>query len=192
MKKIPMTTKILLYPMPALLIGANVDGKPGFMTAAWAGIVCNDPAMICVSIFSSGRHTHRGIKQNDTFSVNIPSVDMLKETDYCGLFSGARVDKVKDCGFNIFYGKLETAPMIEQCPVNLECKVVHILKLGNDSVFIGSIEQTLASEDCLTDGSPDIKKVKPFLYAIEHSKNYYAIGEFLGPAFNIGKELKKK
>jgi len=89
------------------------------------------------------RYTLKGIHQNNTFSVNVPSVDIAKETDYCGIESGSKVDKVTICGFDVFYGKVETAPMVEQCPVNLECSVVHTLNLGSHSLVVGRIEETL-------------------------------------------------
>ncbi len=184
-----MGPRALLYPMPAILVGANVDGKPNFMTAAWCGIVNSEPPMISVAI-QPRRYTHKGIRQNMTFSVNVPSVDLIKETDYCGINSGSKVNKVEACQFNVFYGKLNNAPLIEQCPVNLECKVVHILELGSHSLFIGKIEETHVSETCLTDGKPDVTKIKPFIYTTAPARQYQALGKVLGEAFNIGWALK--
>ena len=92
MSKTTFGPQTLLYPMPALLIGANVDGKPNFMTAAWAGIANSEPPMISVAI-RHVRHTLKGVKQNMTFSVNIPSTDMVAETDYCGITPGTKADK---------------------------------------------------------------------------------------------------
>jgi len=189
MAKILMGPKTLIYPMPALLIGANVDGKPNFMALAWGGIANSEPPMISVAIRPS-RHTHKGISQNLTFSVNISSVDLIRETDYCGISSGARVNKAEVCKFNVFYGKLGSAPLIEQCPINLECKVVHTLNLGSHSLFVGRIEETHVSESCLTDGQPDIQKIKPLIYTTEPYRQYQALGEVLGKAFHIGREVE--
>ncbi len=191
MSKIPMGHKTWLYPMPALLVGANVDGKPNFMTAAWSGIVNGEPPMISVAIRPS-RHTYKGITQNLTFSVNIPSADLIRQTDYCGIVSGARVDKADICGFKVFYGKLGNAPLIEQCPINLECKVVKTLDLGSHSLFIGSIEETYVSDNCLRDGKPDVNKIKPFIYVPEPNRRYLAFGEVLGKAFSIGRDIKAR
>ena len=88
MDKIAIGARTLLYPLPAVLAGANVDGKPNFSTYAWCGIVNSQPPMLAVS-FQHKRHTLKGIKQNGTFSVNIPSAAQVKETDYCGLVSWA-------------------------------------------------------------------------------------------------------
>lgn len=84
-----------------MLVGANVDGRPNIMTVAWAGITGGDPPTICIAL-RHVRYTLKGIRQNMTFSVNIPSADLVKETDYCGLVSGANTDKVKDCNLTVF------------------------------------------------------------------------------------------
>jgi flavin reductase (DIM6/NTAB) family NADH-FMN oxidoreductase RutF len=191
MAKVQMGPGYNIYPMPVLLVGANVNGKPNFMTVAWGNIANAEPPMVAVAIRAS-RHTHIGIEQNKTFSVNVPSTDMVKEVDYCGVVSGAKVDKVKTCQFTVFYGKLSTAPMIEQCPVNLECSVLHSLELGSHTLYIGRIEEVHASSDCVTEGKLDLDKVKPFSLLAEPSRQYYAMGEYQGKAFNIGLELKEK
>ncbi len=190
MKKIALGPQTLIYPMPAFLIGANVGEKPNFMTAAWSGIAASTPPMITVAL-QHHRYTLKGMKENGTFSVNVPSAELARETDYCGLVSGTkRADKVKDCNFSIFYGKLKNAPRIEQCPVNLVCKVVHILSLGSHCLVIGQIEEVHASENCMTDGEPDPAKINPIMYVTGANKAYFRIGEKVGPAFKIGMEIK--
>lgn len=189
MAKIALGPQTLVYPMPALLVGAEVNGKPNFMAVAWSGIASSEPPMISVAIRHQ-RYTLQGIRQNMAFSVNVPSSDIVKETDYCGITSGQKVDKVEACRFKVFYGKLNNAPLIEQCPVNLECRVVHILDLGSHCLVIGRIEETHLSEDCLTDGKPDVDKIKPFAYAPSPAAQYRVLGSVIAKAFNIGKELK--
>jgi len=186
-----MGPQTLIYPMPALLVGANVDDKPNFMVVAWSGIANGEPPMISVAI-RHHRYTHRGIRQNLTFSVNLPSTDMVRETDYCGIISGAKADKVEACQFKVFYGKLDNAPLIEQCPINLECKVMHILDLGSHSLIIGRIEETHISESCLTDGKPDVSTIKPLIYTTAPARQYQAFGEVIAKAFSIGEELKAR
>jgi flavin reductase (DIM6/NTAB) family NADH-FMN oxidoreductase RutF len=189
MGKIVMGPQTLIYPMPTLLVGANIDDKPNFMTVAWGGIANGEPPMISAAIRHT-RHTLKGIRQNETFSVNIPSANMVREADYCGITSGAKVDKVEACQFEVFYGKLGNAPLIEQCPVNLECKVIHILDLGSHALVIGRIEETHVSESCLTDGKPDVSKIRPVTYVMSPVTRYQALGEVLAKAFSVGKELK--
>jgi len=191
MNKTSIGPRTLIYPMPALLVGALVDGKPNFMTAAWGGIANSEPPMISVAI-RHGRYTRKGITENLTFSVNIPSVDMVKAVDYCGITSGAKVDKVKACQFKVFYGKLDNAPLVEQCPVNLECRVVHILDLGSHSLIVGRIEETHVTQSCLTNGEPDVNKVKPLIYITQPASQYQALGEIVAKAFSVGEELKAR
>ena len=191
MQKITLGPQTLVYPMPAFLIGANVVGKPNFMTAAWSGIAASTPPMITVAL-QHHRHTLKGIKENGAFSVNVPSADQVKETDYCGIVSGnTKADKVKDCNFTVFYGKLKNVPLIEQCPLNLECKAVHTLNLGSHTLVIGQIEEVYLSEDCITNGEPDPAKIDPIMYVTGANKAYYRIGKQVGPAFKIGLDIKK-
>jgi len=186
-----MGPQTLLYPQSIVLVGANVNDKPNFLAASWVGIANGNPPMVSLAI-RHNRHTLKGIRQNMTFSVNVPSTDTVRETDYCGLVSGSKVDKVEVCHFEVFYGKLVSAPLLEQCPVNLECKVVHILDLGSHLLIIGKISEAHVSENCLTDGEPDINKIKPFVYITGPAGQYHALGELVAKAFSIGKELKVK
>lgn len=189
MSKILMGPQTLIYPMPVLLVGVNVDGKPNFMAVSWSGIASGQPPMISVSI-RKNRYSFKGLRENLTFSVNLPSVDMVKEADYCGIAAGSKVDKVSVCGFDVFYGKLDSAPLIEQCPVNLECTVVHLLDLGSHSLVIGRIEETHVSESCITDGKPDVNKVNPFVFITTPFVHYQNLGRVIGKAFSIGKALE--
>ncbi len=191
MAKILMGPQTLIYPMPVLLVGANVDDKPNFMAVAWCGIANGEPPMISVAM-RHHRYTHRGIRQNLSFSVNVPSTDMVRETDYCGLISGSKINKVEVCHFKVFYGKLDNAPLIEQCPINLECKVVHILDLGSHSLIVGRIEETHISESCLTDGKPDVSKIKPLAYTTAPARQYQAIGDVIAKTYSIGEELRAR
>ncbi|MFC2045472.1 flavin reductase family protein [Chloroflexota bacterium] len=190
MGKITLGPRMVLGIRPVLLIGANVDGKPNFMTAAASGVANTEPPMISVAI-RHNRYTEKGIRQNSTFSVNVPSIDIMKETDYCGIISGTDVDKTEACKFNVFYGKLGSAPLIEQCPINLECQVVHILELDSHSLVIGRVEESHISESCLTEGQPDIDKFKPYIYVTEPVNRYMSPGEVIGKSHSIGWELKK-
>lgn len=191
MSKAALGPQTLLYPLPAVLVGAHVDNKANFLTAAWCGIINSEPPMLSVAIRRS-RYTFKGMIQNLTFSVNVPSTDMVRETDYCGTMSGAKADKVAVCQFKLFYGRLASAPMIEQCPVNLECRVVHILDLGSHSLFLGRIEETYVSEDCLTGGKPDVVKIKPLVYTAGPARQYNALGEVVARAFSAGLELRPR
>lgn len=187
MAKVKLGPQTLVYPMPLFLVGTHVSGQPNFLAVAWSGIANGEPPMVSVAIRHS-RYSHEGIQREGVFSVNIPSTDIVRQADYCGLLSGNRVDKVAACGFEVFYGGLSGAPLIKQCPVNLECRLVNSLDLGSHSLFIGRIEETHVSEECLTRGKPDVKKIKPFAYITTQS-HYQAMGDIIGKAFSCGRGL---
>lgn len=190
MNKVPLGQDMLFYPRPTFLVGAVVDGKPNFMVVAGGGGVNSDPLMIALPIMHA-RYTLKGMRQNMAFSVNVPSADLVRETDYCGTESGSEVDKVEVCKFRVFYGKLDKAPLIEQCPLNVECEVAHTLNLGTHTLILGRVGQIYCSEDCLTDGKPDLSKVNPIIYTTQLGK-YLTAGPVIADARSIGQELKAK
>lgn len=188
MNKKKLGPQTMIWPHPTVLVGTVFEGRVDFATYAWTGVAASNPPAISIAL-QHHRHSLKGIYQNRAFSVNIPSRELVKETDYCGLVSGANTDKVKDCGFTVFYGNLKTAPLIEQCPINLECELLHTLNLGSHALVIGKVVETQVSEDCLTDGKPDMDKVKPIAFG---PWQYFAIGEAFADAFKIGNEIKSK
>jgi flavin reductase (DIM6/NTAB) family NADH-FMN oxidoreductase RutF len=97
---------------------------------------------------------------------------------------------VAACNFDVFFGKLDSAPLIVQCPINLECRVVHILTLGSHSLFIGIIEETHVNDEFITSGKLDIDRIKPLIYTMVKTRQYHKLGDVIAPAFSIGKELR--
>jgi flavin reductase (DIM6/NTAB) family NADH-FMN oxidoreductase RutF len=172
--------------MPTVLVGANVKSKPNYMTAAWSTVACMAPPMVCVAL-NKERFTVKGIEENKTFSLNIPSVRQVVETDHCGLVSGAHEDKSKV--FRSFYGKLKTAPLAEECPVNIECRLFKSVDCGSHRLYIGEVVEVHADTSCLTDGKPDIAKIKPIIYS---QAIYFGLGKEVDKAFSAGKKYKKK
>lgn len=191
MAKVRLGQQKLDFPTPVVLVGAMVDGKPNFMTVAWCGMVNSEPPMVSVAVRPQ-RYTCRGIRENMAFSVNVPGTSLVKEADYCGIVSGRDVNKAAACGFNVFYGNMKTAPLIEQCPVNLECRVLHTIELESHVLFIGRVEEVHVSQDCLTDGKLDFTKAQPIIYSNVVSPQYQALGAVLGKQYTVGKELKVK
>ena len=192
MNKSKISPGAYLFPMPVVLIGANVNGKPNFETLAYVGIVESKPPLISIASWET-HYTNIGIKENKTFSVNTPSEDLAEKIDYCGIVSGKEEDKSKV--FDVFYGDLKTAPMVSLSPLNLECKVIKSFKVRElvevekgHEIFIGEVANAYADEDYLTEGIPDIAKFKIYTYSLN---NYWKVGEKLGPAFEIGKNYKK-
>jgi len=186
MEKITLGPMPYMSVMPTLLVGVNVKGKPNYMTAAWATVACMAPPMVCVAI-NKVRHTVKGIEENKTFSLNIPSAKLAVETDHCGLVSGAHEDK-SDV-FKSYYGKLKTAPLAGECPVNIECKLFKSVDCGSHLLYIGEIVEIHANKSCLTDGKLDVAKVDPIVYA---QSTYWTFGEEIEKAFSAGKKYTKK
>jgi flavin reductase (DIM6/NTAB) family NADH-FMN oxidoreductase RutF len=114
---------------------------------------------------------------------------MAVATDFCGLYSGSKVDKSKL--FDIFYGELKTAPMISECPVSMECRLNQTLELLNGEVFVGEIVGVYVEDKYLTDNKPDIRKIDPLLFEGTLG-SYWKVGEHITRAFGIGKDYKPK
>jgi len=189
MNKMAIGNKNYLYPNPTILVGTTVNAKPNFLNVSYAGIVNREPAMISISLNKS-HYSCIGIKKNRTFSINIPSTDMLEVTDYCGMASGETVDK--SLLFHPFYGVLENAPMIEECPINIECEVIQEIELeGSNILFIGRVIESYSEEKYLTNHLPNMKKINPILLSI-YDFTYYSVGDKIGKAWDAGKSFKTK
>jgi flavin reductase (DIM6/NTAB) family NADH-FMN oxidoreductase RutF len=173
-----------LYPLPTTLVGANVGGKPNYVAIAHVGVM----AMRHISVSMNKRHyTNAGIVENGTFSVNLPSVDLARETDYCGLVSGRDADK--GALFTTFYGALGTAPMIQECALNMECRLVRTVDFDTHDVFVGQVVETYCDERFLTDGAVDFAKVQPLLFVMS-DRSYWTLGGRYAKAWEVGKALK--
>ena len=177
------------YPMPTVLVGATVNGKPNFITIAHTGILNHGKPQYVSLGMGKAHYTNQGIKDHKTFSLNMPSEDLVVETDYVGLYSGKQHDK--STLFTVFYGTLETAPMITECLVSAECRLYDVYDTPTHDVFIGEIVETYADESVLSDGSIDIAKLKPLLFDMA-SRKYWSLGREIAKAWSVGKDLKKE
>ena len=113
MKKVDLGSYSCPFPLPVTIFGVDVGGKSNFIAISWVNQANGTPTMYAAAI-NKRHYSNAGIKESRTFSINIPSVDMLEVTDFCGLVSGRKTDK--SGLFDVFYGELQTAPMISQCP----------------------------------------------------------------------------
>jgi flavin reductase (DIM6/NTAB) family NADH-FMN oxidoreductase RutF len=186
MEKVTVGPMPYMSVMPTVLVGANVKGKANYMTAAWATVACMAPPMVCVAI-NKVRYTAAGIEENKTFSLNVPSARQVVETDHCGLVSGSQVDKAGV--FRSFYGKLKTAPLAEECPVNIECRLFRSVECGSHVLYVGEVAEIHADTSCLTEGKPDITKINPIVYA---QAAYFGVGKEIEKAFSAGKKYHRK
>lgn len=177
-----------VLPATVTLTGATVAGKPNYLTVAFFAVLSQSPPVVSVALYN-GHYTVSGIREHQTFSVNIPSGEMVEVTDYCGIVSGHKVDKSQL--FNTFYGELETAPMIRECPLSVECRVCHVMESGNNVIFIGEIVGAYADTSVLVDGVPDIQKIDPLVL---YKTGYHPLqfGPTLARAYQVGADLIKK
>ncbi|MGA3206473.1 MAG: flavin reductase family protein [Syntrophales bacterium] len=187
MEKIKLDRNSFLYPMPMVLVGAVVAGRANFMAVGWVSRVNFNPPLMAVALGKS-HYTNAGIHKNKAFSVNVPGIDLLEKVDYCGIVSGEKTDKSKM--FDVFYGELPGAPMIRECPLSLECRLVNTMDLPTNRLFIGEIVGAYTEERYLTEGKPDIKKISPFTLTMPDN-NYWKIGENAGKAWSAGKDFGK-
>jgi flavin reductase (DIM6/NTAB) family NADH-FMN oxidoreductase RutF len=176
-----------LYPMPTTLVGTTVNGKANFLAVAHVGILNHGTPQYLSIGLSKSHYSNAGIHENRTFSICLPSEDLMQATDYCGIMTGKKTDK--GALFDIFYGQLKTAPMIRQCPVNMELKLHDVLDFKTHDIFIGELVETYADDAVMVDGKVDIAKVRPLLFDMA-SVNYWRLGPAVGKCWNVGKSLK--
>lgn len=187
MKKISLGNNISVYPMPVVLLGAMDGDRASFMAVGWISRVNGSPPMVAIGSNNVHR-TNELIRKNNAFSICYPGRALKDKVDYCGLVSSRNADK--SGVFNIFKGKLGV-PLIEECPLNVECRLYRTVDLPTHTVFIGEIIGSYADEACLTDGSPDVKKMDPLLLTMPDN-TYWAVGESVGKAWHDGRALIKK
>ena len=187
MPKIKIDPGPFVLPMPVALIGAEVDGKPNFMTAAFIGIVNFKPTIVACGL-NPTHYTCEGIMANGTFSLNLPGPDLVEATDWCGLKSGKKHDKTRI--FETFTGEVKTAPMIQACRLTAECRVVKTVPFEVDTVFFGEVVSIYMDSTATTDSTPDWKKVNPLLFTFP-DKGYWQLGDHVAEAWKVGKDFMK-
>jgi flavin reductase (DIM6/NTAB) family NADH-FMN oxidoreductase RutF len=147
--------------------------RPNIVTLAWAGVVCSDPPMVSIAV-RPGRYSHGLIRASQDFVVNIPTAALLDQVEYCGTVSGRSGDKWEACGFTPVAASVVSAPMIAECPVNMECQVQQMLSLGVHDLFVARIAAVWADEAVLDGrGEIDISLVDPLAYVLHR---YYRLG----------------
>jgi flavin reductase (DIM6/NTAB) family NADH-FMN oxidoreductase RutF len=188
MKKSKLGKTMPLLPLPVCILGADVNGRPNFNTIVWFTMLHDNPPLIGV-VMSKKHYTNTGIKENRAFSINIPTRDMVIVTDYCGLHSGSKVDKSKE--FELFYGELKTAPMINECSVNIECKLINKIDFNNTELFIGEIVEIYSDKNYLISTKANVGELDSFIFLMPNGP-YKKIGDNLAEAYKVGKSYKPK
>jgi flavin reductase (DIM6/NTAB) family NADH-FMN oxidoreductase RutF len=142
MKRKMLSPKPWLFPRPVLLVSSrNAAGQDNILTVSWAGVACTHPPMLTVSLRKS-RHSHATVLATREFVVNIPTAKQREAVEICSTSSGKDTDKFAATGLSRMPGAVVAAPLIAECPINLECQVRHVLPLGSHDLFVAEIVKT--------------------------------------------------
>lgn len=178
----------MIYPLPAVMVStADKSGKANIITVAWTGTVCTNPAMLYISVRPE-RYSYGLLKDSGEFVVNLTTEKLKKATDWCGVKSGRDVDKWE--AMHLTQGKaskLQYAPIIEECPVNIECTVTEVKELGSHHMFLAKVEAVQVGEEYL-DEKGRLQLGKAGLLAYSHGE-YLTLGKSLG---TFGWSVRKK
>lgn len=163
--KIEKEPSTFLYPCPVVLVTTvNNNGTPNIVTLAWVGVANSTPPMLSIAVREQ-RHSHGNLMKTKEFVVNIPSSDLVLQTDHCGTVSGKEHDKFAETGLTPEPSKIVKPPGIRECPVNVECRVRHTINLGSHDLFIGEVVAARVEESVLgADGRVDVRRAKPLAY----------------------------
>ena len=179
--KSPVGISTILNPVPVVMVscaGKETAAKPNIMTVAWAGTVNSEPPMVSVSIRKS-RYSHKLISETGEFVINLVSKSLCKACDYCGVRSGADVDKFAKCGLTpVKADGLEYAYAVKEAPVSISCRVKSVTELGSHDMFIGEIVAVTA-DSYLMDDKGRLCLDNANLVAYNHGE-YFLLGEKLG------------
>ena len=168
----------------------NSEGKDNVLTIAWVGTICSKPPMLSISIRPE-RLSYDYIKETMEFIINLPSKKQTKEVDFCGVRSGRQIDKIKECAFTLQEGEKVKSSYIKECPVNIECKVKDIIKLGSHDMFIAEVLCSHIDED-LFDEKDKIHFEKANLISYSHGEYFSLSKEAIGKfGYSVMKKKKK-
>lgn len=177
----------MVYPLPAVLVSCgDKKGNINVMTAAWTGTVCSDPPMVYVSVRKE-RHSHHMIQETREYVINLTTEKLAWAADFCGVRSGRDLDKFKEMKLTPVQGELQYAPMIEESPVSIECRVTNVMELGSHDMFMAEVTAVYVDEQYMDEkGTFHLEKAAPMVYS--HGQ-YYGLGRHLG---GFGYAVRKK
>ena len=181
----------MVYPLPAVLVSCgDKKGNINVMTAAWTGTICSHPPMVYVSVRKE-RYSHHMIQETREYVINLTTEKLAWTADFCGVRSGRDLDKFKEMKLTPVQGELEYAPMIEESPVSIECRVTNVMELGSHDMFMAEVTAVYADEQYMDEkGTFHLEKAAPMVYS--HGQ-YYGLGRHLGGfGYAVRKKLAKK
>jgi flavin reductase (DIM6/NTAB) family NADH-FMN oxidoreductase RutF len=180
--------KTIVYPTPVFVVGTyDKKENPNAMTAAWGGISCSVPPCVSISL-REATYTYGNILEREAFTISIPSEEHVREADYFGIVSGRDVDKFSATKLTPVKSEVVDAPYVGEFPFVLECELFKKIEIGLHTQFIGEIMDIKVDEPVFKDEKPIIEKIKPIIYSPDNMA-YYGVGEYVGKAFSIGKEI---
>lgn len=181
----------MIYPLPAVMVScADKEGHNNIITVAWTGTVCTNPAMAYISVRPE-RHSYHMIRESGEFVINLTTEKLAYATDWCGVRSGREFDKFKEMKLTASKAEtLEYAPIIEECPVNIECKVVEVKELGSHHMFLAEVKAVRVDESYMNEnGKFELNKTG--LLAYSHGE-YFGLGKSIGTfGWSVKKPAKK-
>lgn len=188
MSKVTWKSGTFIYPLPAVMVSCGTMEESNIITVAWTGIINTDPAMCYISVRPT-RHSYEMIKKTGEFVINLTTKDLAYATDWCGVKTGAKVDKFKEMKLTKEKANFVNCPMIKESPVSVECKVKEIRELGSHHMFVAEILGINAAEKYINEnGAFDISKCDLIAYS---NGNYYSLGKKIG-RFGFSVQKKKK
>ncbi|MDD5174570.1 MAG: flavin reductase family protein [Candidatus Omnitrophota bacterium] len=177
MSKLELLPSEALYPVPVVLVSCGNRDLANIITIAWCGVACSKPPLLTISIRPS-RYSNNIIKNSGEFVINIPTKDLLKETDICGTISGCDKDKFDLCNFTKADSSIVKSPIIKECPTNIECRVINVLNLGTHDMFIGEAVKVHRDRSILDKkGNIDYSGAAPIVY---NQGEYWSLGKRIG------------
>lgn len=200
MAKKRLEPSTLIPCMVVLVTCQGLDGRPNVSTISEGGVLCNKPPVLGISITRT-HLSNKQIRETGEFVINVPSEDLIWETDACGTVSGRKKDKFELTGLTLIPSQVVKVPSIKECPVNIECKVKHILNMGIDDLFIGEVVANVVDEEILLSGAEsskniaynkhvlDVAKWRPLLN-IHGGGDYWNLKEAVKPLFFTARKKK--
>ncbi|HNX65464.1 MAG TPA: flavin reductase family protein [Bacteroidales bacterium] len=192
MGKVNWKPGTMIYPLPAVMVSCgNENDGFNIITVSWTGAICTDPAMCYISVRPE-RHSYDIIKKNGEYVINLTTRKLAYQTDWCGVRSGAEYDKFKEMGLTPAKASIVGAPLIEESPLNIECKVKEIVELGSHHMFISEVVAIDVNEELIDPKSGVYRLDKANMICYSHGK-YYDLGKFIGRfGFSVKKDKKKE
>lgn len=178
----------LIYPLPAAMISCgSCPEEYNIITLSWLGTICTNPPMCYISVRPE-RHSYEIIKKHMEFVINITTEDLAYATDWCGVRSGKDFSKFEEMNLTVGAASVVKAPIIQESPLNIECRVKEIIRLGSHDMFIADVVNIKADEKYIDEqtGKFSLEKAKPIAYS--HGQ-YYKLGSNIG---GFGWSVRKK